>query len=69
MSPTNCPADQKEALLDTMPCQDCRETLKDTLEEAGEGINPDNPAHILGLMTLGVVILGVIFLLVKSCGG
>ena len=69
MSPTKCPACEKEVLLDAIFCQDCGGAIKDLPEEAGEGINPDNPAHIVGLMIFGVVILGVIYLLVKSCSG
>jgi hypothetical protein len=69
MSLTKCSGCEKEVLLDAESCQDCRGAIKYPSEEPGEGINPDDPAHIFGLMTFGVVILGVIFLLVKSCGG
>ena len=66
---TKCPACEKEVLLDKVSCQDCGGAIKDISEEASVGINPDDPAHIFGLMTFGVVILGVIYLLVKSCSG
>lgn len=67
MSLIKCPACQKEVLSDASGCQDCGKTITSLSESTGEGINPDNPAHIFGLMVFGVVILGIIFLLVKSC--
>jgi len=69
MSLAKSPSCEKDVLSDASACPDCGEPVRVSIEEASEGVNPDNPAHICGLLIFGIAILGIIFFAVKSCSG